>query len=389
MKVYLEFTYRHPRYLASFLVAVQSIFLGFTASNCIIFSEYVLFALDREPSQFEQKALAAGLLTTIIIIHSCFLKAGIFIQNVLGWVKIVLAVFMVLTSLVVVLFRGDRGDMEQFALQVRRDSLWDGSVWNWGVMSTALFKVFYSYAGLENVNNVLNEVKNPVKTLKSAAPFALLTACILYLLVNIAYFLVIPIQDIKASEELVAALFFERVFGPQVGRIMLPLVIAISAAGNVMVVSFSHVSVVLTLFDESSDVWQSRVVQEIARQGFLPFSDIISSSRPFHAPMGALVVHYIPSLIVICVPVGKVYSFILDVEGYPAQFFAIATALGLIWLRYKRPDLHRPYKAFLSGVWLRVAFAVALLIAPFVPRQDMSWKQHLYQVSYAFVGTTM
>jgi amino acid transporter len=109
-------------------------------------------------------------------------------------------------------------------------------------VSTALFKVFYSYAGLQNVNNVLNEVKNPVKTLKSAATVGLLTACILYVLVNIAYFLVIPIEDIKESGELIAALFFERVFGTTIGSILLPLAVAISAAGNVMVVTFSLVS---------------------------------------------------------------------------------------------------------------------------------------------------
>ena len=94
----------------------------------------------------------------------------------------------------------------------------------------------------QNVNSVLNEVKNPVKTLKSAASTALLTACILYVLVNIAYFLVVPIDEIANSGELIAALFFGRVFGTQAGRVLLPIAVALSAAGNVMVVTFSHVS---------------------------------------------------------------------------------------------------------------------------------------------------
>ena len=103
------------------------------------------------------------------------------------------------------------------------------------------------YAGLSNANNGLNEVKNPVKTLKSVATTALITSCILYILVNIAYFLVVPIEDIKNSGELIAALFFERVFGVKLGRGLLPLAIATSAAGNVMVVIFSHVTVILNL----------------------------------------------------------------------------------------------------------------------------------------------
>lgn len=55
-KVYLEFTYRHPRFFASTLVAVQAVLLGFTASNCIVFGEYVLFALRIEPSEFSRKS---------------------------------------------------------------------------------------------------------------------------------------------------------------------------------------------------------------------------------------------------------------------------------------------------------------------------------------------
>ncbi len=141
-------------------------------------------------------------------IHSCFLKTGIFIQNVLGWVKIALAIFMVFTSLFVVLFRSNESTESSIQFKTDGSYLCDGSVWNWGIISTAMFKVSYSYAGLSNVNNVLNEVKNAVKTLKSAANTALITSCILYLLVNIAYFLVVPIEDIKNSGELIAALFF-------------------------------------------------------------------------------------------------------------------------------------------------------------------------------------
>lgn len=122
------------------------------------------------------------------------------------------------------------------------DHLWDDSVWNWGVISTGLFKVFYSYAGLDNISNVLNEVKDPVRTLRSVTLTALFTSSAMYALINIAYFIVIPIEEIKGSGELIAALFFRRVFGEQVGRTILPLAVALSAIGNVFVVAFAMVS---------------------------------------------------------------------------------------------------------------------------------------------------
>lgn len=245
-KVYLEFTYRHPRFLASTLVAVQAVLLGFTASNCIIFSKYTWFAFNVVPSDFQSKLLAVGLLTIITIIHGCFMKAGIAIQNALGWVKIFLVLLMALSGIYVIIFRRDDYGAPETLITASGNSLWDelwkDSVWSWNSLSTSLFKVFYSYAGLSNVNNVMNEVKNPVRTLRSVCLAALVTSCVLYMLANVAYFLVVPLEEIKQSGELVAALFFERAFGPRMGRTFLPLMIAVSAAANVMVVTFALVS---------------------------------------------------------------------------------------------------------------------------------------------------
>src|SRR5690242_2949644 len=82
-KVYLEFTYRKPRYLASTLMAVQAVLLGFTVSNCIVFAQYTLYAFDIEATDFLRKTLAVRLLTAITIVHGCFRKTGITIQNFL------------------------------------------------------------------------------------------------------------------------------------------------------------------------------------------------------------------------------------------------------------------------------------------------------------------
>jgi amino acid transporter len=235
-------------------VAVQAVLLGFTASNCIVFGEYVLFALGRTPAEHavEVRTLAVGLMTAITVMHGCFLRTGILVQNILGWVKIALIIVMTVASGAVVITARFRPEtMGTFSQStglgtnkvplLTWDGIWEGSVWHWGTISTAFFKVFYSYAGLQNVNNVLNEVRDPVRTLRSAATTALATACLLYFLVNMAYFLVIPLDDIKKGGELVAAMFFERVFGPNLGNILLPLAVASSAAGNVMVVTFAMV----------------------------------------------------------------------------------------------------------------------------------------------------
>ncbi|KAH8712091.1 amino acid permease-domain-containing protein [Phaeosphaeriaceae sp. PMI808] len=347
-KVYLEFVYRRPRFLASTLIAAHAVLLGFTASNCVVFAQYTLYAFDVEATDFLHKLLAVGLLTIVTIVHGCFMKTGIRIQNFLGWMKVGLIFVMVFSSLFVVVFRrGVDGVRSHFP---NGQDLWKDTNWNWSVISTSLFKVFYSFAGLNNVNN-------------TASIAALVTSCVMYLLVNIAYFIVVPLEEIKHSRELIAAMFFERCFGPRVGKTVLPLAVALSGAGNVMVVTFAL----------------ARLNQEIARQGFLPYSKFLASSRPFNAPLGGLIVHYIP--------ISFVYSFILEVEGYPGQIFALASSIGLLWLRFKRPDLKRPFKAWNVAVLLRISLGLALLAAPFFPPKGGQNDRGIWYATYAVVGS--
>jgi amino acid transporter len=380
-KVYLEFTYRYPQYFVSVLIAFQAILLGFTASNCVVFARYLLFGLGLEDDSFTHKAIAVGLLTGITVVHAVFMRAGVVIQNVLGWIKIGLIVFMISVAPVAVFWHTSREDFvphanslmlprttEHSGLDWSWEGLWVGTIWSWGSIATSFLKVYYSYVGLNNLNNVLNEVKDPIRTLKSVTRAALLTVTAMYLFANVAFLIVVPLDEVKNSGELIAALFFQRVFGNTVGQRILPIVVALSAAGNVMVVTFAL----------------SRLNQEIGRTGLLPFSNILSSTAPFGSPLGGLVLHYIPSLLVITIPSGDVYSFILEVEGYPAQIWSFFVAFGLLWLRYKRPDLERPYKAWLPGVFSRIALAVALLLAPFIPT---SGERH--SATYALVGTGM
>ncbi|KAJ5564356.1 low-affinity methionine permease [Penicillium frequentans] len=393
-KVYLEYAYRRPRFLASTVVAIHAVVLGFTASNCIVFAKYTLFALSIEPTDLQYKALAIGLLTTITIIHGFFFKTGIIIQNALGWVKIFLIGAMSLTGVWVLLLQFFGGDINtspgaRRLSGVSWDTLWEGSNWSWNLLSTALFKVIYSYAGLSNINNVLNEVQDPVRTLKTVCPSALFTAGGLYLLANLSYLLVVPLDEIKNSGELVGALLFERLFG-NIGSTLFPLAIAISAAGNVMVVTFALVShnriMIRTWLNTNTGASQPRNCATrfltVAKAAIL-FASLWYSAR-------GLIVHYVPSLLVIALPPQQdVYNFILDVEGYPGNIMALAVTIGLLILRYKEPSLPRPFKAWLPAVWLRVVVCITLLVAPFIPPPGRQGDVHFFYATYAIVGISI
>ena len=129
----------------------------------------------------------------------------------------------------------------------------------------------------------------------------------------------------------------------------------------------------------------------MARQGFLPYPQILASSQPFGTPLGGLIVHWFPSALVIIIPPSSdVYSFIADVEGYAGSFYVLAMALGLIWLRGKKPDLKRPFKAWLPAAWFRAILSVALIIGPLIPpRSQDSGDVDFFYATYALVAIAM
>lgn len=184
---------------------------------------------------------------------------------------------------------------------------------------------------------MLNNVRNPVQTLKIAGPLGLGICTLLYILANVAYFAAATKTEIEDSGVTVAALFFENVFGTTAER-ALSVFIALSALGNVITVTFAA----------------ARVNQELAKEGIpLPLGNKFWASNwpTGKSPLPGLIVHLIPSVIVILgPPMSVAYPFILDVEGYPMQIINFFIVIGLFYLRWKKPDLDRPFKDAMNSM---------------------------------------
>lgn len=76
-----------------------------------------------------------------------------------------------------------------------------------------------SFIGYSNANYALSEVRNPVRTIKLAAPLAMMTITIVYMMVTIAYYAVVPKDEILGSGRIVAALFFGKLWGVWTERV--------------------------------------------------------------------------------------------------------------------------------------------------------------------------
>ncbi|KAF7560390.1 hypothetical protein G7046_g3750 [Stylonectria norvegica] len=345
-KVYLEAAYRRPQKLITIVFAVQAIALGFTAAGCIVFASNIVVASGRVATEWEERGIAIGVIIFITCIHTFFPKVGVHGMNFFTVLKTALLLFIVVTGWVVL--GGGVKSVKDPHASFR--NAFAGSATSGNPYATGLFKVLNSYAGWSNAMYVMNEVKNPVRTIKIAGPLGLSICGVLYLLANVAYFAAATPAEIAASGTTVASFFMGKVFGTAARR-ALSVLVALSAFGNVMTVTFA----------------QARVNQELAKEGVIPFPRFWASTWPFGSPSAGLILHFIPSFIVIvAIPFGNAYNFILDLEGYPGSVINFLVVSGLFYLRWSEPKATRPFR-----VWLPVAafFMVGQafqLVAPFL-----------------------
>ncbi|TFL03428.1 high affinity methionine permease [Pterulicium gracile] len=349
-KNYLEYIYRHPKFLVTCAFGAYASLLGWAAGNSLVFGEYILIAAGKTPTQWNTRAVALACITWALLIHGTALKWGLRIQNVLGVFKVAI--------LILIAFSGFAALAGRVKIDPKPDNFTNsfegtGSI-NANAFVTGLYNVIWSYIGYSNANYALTEIKNPVPTLKKAGPLAIIGITILYMLVNVAYFAAVPKEDILNSGRTVAALFFRNMFGPSAER-ALSVFVALSALGNIMSVMFS----------------QGRIVQELGREGVLPFSSFFASNKPFNAPFAGLFLHWAVSVIIMLAPPpGDAFDLVLNMVSYPLAIINALISGGLLLLY--TPVLRHwnwapPFRATIPVVLFFFLSNVFLVIAPLVP----------------------
>ncbi|KFZ19995.1 hypothetical protein V501_00355 [Pseudogymnoascus sp. VKM F-4519 (FW-2642)] len=354
-KNYLEYVFRKPKFLATAMYASYVVLLGWAGSNSVVFGEYILHAANVEVNRWNQRGVGLACITAAFLIHGFALNWGLRLQNVLGVIKLLILLLIVFSG-----FAALGGHLQPGVEKPDNfTNAFAGTTGSaYGVVS-ALYNVIWSYIGYSNANYALAETKNPVRTLKVAAPLALGAVAILYMLANIAYFAAVPREEILSSGRILAASFFRNMFGPEAER-ALSVFVALSAFGNVLSVIFS----------------QGRLVQEIGREGILPFSHFWASNAPFNTPLVGLAEHWLVSVIIMLAPPpGDAYNFILNVISYPLAVVNVFVAGALVHLYLHpsadhRPTWSPPFRATLPVVIFFLLSNIYLVVAPFVPPDE-------------------
>lgn len=351
-KNYLEYMFQKPKFLVTAMYASYVFFLGWAAGNSIVVGEYILNAAGKEPGQWNSRGIALAVITFAFLINGINVKAGLFLANALGVFKIVIVLFISVTGWVAL---GGGIKTNNFKPTGNFHNAFQGeSPSGFGIVN-ALYNVIWSYVGYSNANYALGEIKNPQKVLKIAAPAAFIGLGIIYMFVNIAYFAVVPKEEIASSGRILAASFFKYAFGDQAEKAA-SVFVALSAWANVMSVIFS----------------QGRIIQQLGREGSLPFSRFFATSKPFNTPFVGLFQHWIVCIVTILAPPpGDAYNFILNLISYPLNVVNTVIAAGLIWIYYKKykglTEWNPPIRATLPVTIFFFLASLYLIVAPYIP----------------------
>lgn len=202
----------------------------------------------------------------------------------------------------------------------------------------AMVPVLWSYDGWSDVGFIGGEVKDPQRTLPRAFLAGTGLVAALYLLVNAAYLMVVPLEQMPGSK-LIAADVAEAVLGG-IGVVFVSGAVALSTFGTL----------------NGSMMTGPRIFYAMAedRLFFRQFARV----QPRHGTPGAA--------IVLSAVLGVVFVSIRTFAELADQFvigiwpFYALGVLSVFVLRRKRPDLERPYRAW-GYPWVPALFLAAAL----------------------------
>uniref|UniRef100_A0A8C6S675 b(0,+)-type amino acid transporter 1 n=1 Tax=Neogobius melanostomus TaxID=47308 RepID=A0A8C6S675_9GOBI len=314
-------------------------------------AEYVVapFFSDCTPPQLLVKCVAAGCILAVAIVNSLSVRTATHIQVVCTVIK-VLALIVIALGGCVMLFQGKTGSVNSF----------EGTNVDVNSIGIAFYQGLWSYDGWNTLNFLTEELKHPEVNLPRALIIAISLVTGLYLLVNVSYLTVMTPKELMVSNA-VAVTWGNKVLGSW-GWIM-SVAAALSAFGSLNGTFFSG----------------GRVCFVAAREGHMP--DILAMAHVHRlTPSPALIFTTFVSLLVL---IPGDFQSIVNYFSFTAWFFYAITLSGLVYLKIKKPDLHRPYKVPIILPIIVIIAAVFLVLAPIV---DSPQIEYLYVALFIFSG---
>jgi APA family basic amino acid/polyamine antiporter len=189
----------------------------------------------------------------------------------------------------------------------------------------ALSPVLFSYLGWNAPVYVGSEVRDPARVIPLSLFVGLAICTAIYLLVNIAYLLALPLETLRGEVrvgEMVAGAFFGSMGGTLAATLIL---VSIASCLNAMILV------------------GPRIAYAMALDGLFPAS-VTTVHATFRTPHVAIVTQALTAIFLIVILAR--FPSVLDYTTFAIVLATIADTVALYVLRYRQPNHPRPYRAW-------------------------------------------
>lgn len=215
---------------------------------------------------------------------------------------------------------------------------------------------FWGYEGWNNITAIGEEVKNPKRNLPLALGLGTLVVIVLYTLLNLVFLYVLPIDyfiELNATPHKIAAVEVANVLSGSWGAILVAALILVTTLNST----------------NSSILMSARIIYAMARDQLF-FKAAATVHPTYNTPTVALIIQGI-------LGIGFIFSGsfdqLTDMLIFSSFLFYGSSALGVIIMRFRDPNIERPYKVhgypWVPGIF--VLFCLGLLITTIInqPRE--------------------
>ncbi|XP_026561854.1 solute carrier family 7 member 13 [Pseudonaja textilis] len=308
------------------------------AARALLFAEYAIqpFYGECPAPEMAKKCLALAILWFLGILNGRSVKMAAWVQIVFTFLKM-MALSMIAIGGIILLIGGKKKNTARF------ENAFSAEIPDAVQISEAFFQGLYAYGGWWSLSYLAEEIKNPSRNILWTVVTALPLVIIFYLLVNISYLTVLTPQEIVSSV-VVAVRWAERVIPSSAWIIPASVAISIFGALNGSVFTLGRLS------------------YSASQSGQLPI--IVSMLNIHHStPAPAMI---LSTLIATAFLISSDLISLMNYFGFSIWLMTGLTCTSVIVLRYREPDLHRPYKVCLPVAFGMVAISLFLVLVPII-----------------------
>ena len=277
------------------------------------------------------------LIAVLTYVNVVGLRWGALLQNVSTWTK-----FTAMAAFVILGFAIGKGHWSNFQAHGVGLSMGLGPAKLISALGVGLIAVFWAYDGWVYITWVAGEVKNPRRNVPLAMVLGVLAVGVIYVAMNLTYVYALPLKEIGAHVTIAHAAA-AALFSPG-AAVWLSLMIAISCFSAAATCTLSG----------------ARVYLAMAQDGVF-FKRMAVIHPKWRTPAFGLIGQGIwAALLTLSGRYDQLYTYVI----FGMVLSYTLTVIGMFLLRWKRPDIPRPYRCagypWLPGIYVLIGMAWTL-----------------------------